>query len=120
MNYPNQWVAGQEYDFGNGLYGKRITGTITATANTQNNVNIVPAGVTGIVSSGGSIGFGDSGATGQTSLGQYSVSSAGSTAIASDVRRLDATGALNLVSSSASARTGNANSQYDVWVKYTK
>jgi hypothetical protein len=35
--YPHLWKEGMEYDFGNGLYGQRFTGTITENAHTKIN-----------------------------------------------------------------------------------
>jgi hypothetical protein len=120
MNYPNQWVAGQEYDFGNGLYGKRITGTITIAANTQSIVNVVASGATGIVDNGGYLTEGETGVPATVGVGQSLLNSSGTTNMSSDVRLVNTTGAINIASRSVNARNGNTNSRYDVWVKYTK
>ena len=34
ISKPNTWTVGTEYNFGDGVYGQRFTGEITATANT--------------------------------------------------------------------------------------
>jgi microcystin-dependent protein len=40
MNKPNTWVVGQEYDFGDGIYGQRFTGSKTASSNVDTDVSI--------------------------------------------------------------------------------
>jgi hypothetical protein len=40
MNKPNLWQPGIEYDFGDGVYGQRFTGTIAAAANTKSTLDI--------------------------------------------------------------------------------
>jgi hypothetical protein len=120
INFPNQWVADQEYDFGNGLYGKRIAGTITVAANTQNILPVVASGVTSIVDSGGCIGEGDTATPAIASVGHNVVTSSGTVVLSSDVRLVNSTGALNIASRSANTRSNNPNSRYDIWVRYTK
>ena len=40
MNKPNTWVVGNEYNFGDGIYGKRYTGTITADRGVVKNISL--------------------------------------------------------------------------------
>jgi hypothetical protein len=53
INRPDKWTPGIEYEFGDGLYGIRITGAFTVNKNTQIIVELTPFVVNGIVSYGG-------------------------------------------------------------------
>jgi hypothetical protein len=120
INFPNQWVADQEYDFGNNLYGKRITGTITAAAGAAHDIQVPIPNISGMVDSGGWIKRGSD--EYQWALGTSGALTASPTSVAVWSRVIvNATaGRFNFNSFSISARTGDANSQYDVWIKYTK
>lgn len=117
MNKPNLWVVGQEYDFGDGLYGQRFTGSVTHTAkHTAQDVVLTSTIPDLLISSGGKWNRGTTNWT--LSIGQISpvsTSTSGdidlSSAVVIDPKR----GLL--------VRFYNNNSQtstYDIWVKYTK
>jgi hypothetical protein len=52
INRPDLWTANVEYDFGNGLYGQRFTGTITVTKTNLAAVNL-NLSASKMISSGG-------------------------------------------------------------------
>ena len=47
LSRPDLWDVGKEYDFGGGLYGIRVSGSVTLTANSQYNLNVVNVGSAG-------------------------------------------------------------------------
>jgi hypothetical protein len=54
LNRPDLWQPSTEYDFGQGLYGQRWIGTITATGNDNVATSLARiAGVTGLYTIGG-------------------------------------------------------------------
>ncbi|MDR2469791.1 MAG: hypothetical protein LBD27_04845, partial [Tannerella sp.] len=118
MNFPNQWVAGQEYDFGNNLYGKRIAGSITAAVSATNTINIVTSATTSIVDSGGEVGLGETGTKVTVPVGQNGFDTTMLHTFNNHPIRNIATGAIDFVSQSNYARNGNDNSKYDIWIKY--
>ena len=120
INYPNQWPANTEIDLGNGLYGKRITGTITAAADERAAVNI-QTGVSNVIGYGGTWGTRDGDGGAMSPVGATLTQSSGTASqdFISDIR-LVATGYMGFYSTSSQPRSGGANTRYDVWVKYTK
>lgn len=57
INFPNTWPENTEVYFGNGLYGKRITGSVTLVAGTRQDI-IIASGISSsgkIVSQGGHV-----------------------------------------------------------------
>ena len=119
---PDLWPVGQEIFFGNGLYGVRKTGTVTATADTRVWTDVITfaTGVLpSIVQSGGWIKWGDEGQHDY----KYPVNSAmtnltgwGATLGAWSVIRT-ANSQIALWNTSGLART---DAPYDIWVTYTK
>ena len=119
---PDLWPTGKEIFFGNGLYGYRKTGTITAAIDARIWTDIVtlPTGVLpSIIQSGGWIKWGDEGEHDY----KYPVNSAmtnltgwGSTLGAWSVIRT-ANSQIALWNTCGLTRT---NAPYDVWCTYTK
>lgn len=117
-NYPNTWSPGVEYDFGNGLYGQRFTGSVTTTAaNKAKEVKLTSDVYSNIIAFGGIWNRG----TGKFSLPIGIISST-----SGSVELISAIYVKNNVSSStdglyASFLENGANTTtYDIWVKYTK
>lgn len=116
INYPNKWTANTEIDLGNGLYGKRCTGTITIAANTRAEVYLTGVSQTTgrIFACGGSWDRGD---------GNINFNVVGSMLTATGVTNLRASMILQnlysilFYSTSDMART---DASYDIWVIYTK
>ena len=113
INKPNTWTAGTEYDFGDGVYGKRFTGTITASANTFTTINLLPASspAIDIIDWGGQFYYANNqtmpiGTTWSTNNYNHGI----------DNMTRSGNG-LNFGSSCGSART---NQPYDIWMTYTK
>ncbi|MDR2889670.1 MAG: collagen-like protein [Lachnospiraceae bacterium] len=112
---PDLWVSGTEYNFGNGLYGRRFTGTITQAVKTQNTITLANLGASGRTSAyggwwhTGSVCFNLSDFNGVTQHSRMMV-------ILANANGFNI-GDLLLCTTSEMART---NCPYDVWVKYTK
>ena len=119
INYPNQWPANTEIYLGNGLYGKRITGTITAAADERATI-AMQTGVTNVISYGGMWGTRDADGGAMSLVGATLTSPSGTApqAYLSEIRLQS--GSVVFYSVSSQARSGGANTRYDVWVKYTK
>lgn len=113
INKPSTWTTEIEYDFGDGVYGKRFTGTITASANSWTNVTLLPAGsaAINIIDCGGHFYY----CTNQAvSIG----TTWNSNSYNNGLDNMTPNGsALNFGSSSACART---NEPYDIWIIYNK
>jgi hypothetical protein len=112
INRPDLWTPGVEYDFGNGLYGKRATGSIVIAANTQMVTELTSFVVNSIVSYGGwwNLGEGSKMAMQSASPGQAYVS----WLYARTNDRHICFGTFTTFE-----RT-STNGQYDVWVTYKK
>lgn len=113
IDYPNTWTPGVEYDFGNGLYGQRFTGTSTGN-NYQHDVTVTTSGARpNIINWGGTI---------QISVSDLNKISAnpGYMWSTSDYLLPGIVSILNKVRFQVSCSSGHANIPYDVWVKYTK
>lgn len=114
MLFPNTWTANTEISFGNGLYGYRAVGTITASAGTRATTGIVSGATGDLVNYGGywtcnngnwKIGIGiNPYGSGQANFNQASVLYKSSSVIY--MHTLD-----------NNART---DAPYDIWVTYTK
>lgn len=122
INRPDLWPTNKEIFFGNGLYGYRKTGTVTAASDERNMITIATntGGTIGIVNSGGWIKWGDEGSSNDY---KYSINSTltnlpgwGNMLGAwSTIRTVN--GSISLWNASGLART---NAPYDIWVTYTK
>jgi len=107
VNSPHLWVVGTEYDFGDGSYGRRFTGTVTGAANTRLNSALISNSVfSRIIISGGEWCYDNNNymplyTTFQTyASGLYRTSSY-----------------ITLVTITDTVRT---NAPYDIWVRYKK
>lgn len=108
LSRPDLWPVNTEIDFGNGLYGQRFTGTITAAANAGNTVHLYATHVK-VYQFGGWVQYANNGGTMQLAYNEnsgyaFSLYSAPS-------------GGLSLFNLSSSART---NAPYDIWCTYHK
>ncbi|MCL2451291.1 collagen-like protein [Candidatus Saccharibacteria bacterium] len=109
----NNWIAGMEYDFGDGLYGQRLTGNITATSGLLSDITLGISNVASIVDYGGSIGLG----TGSTKRGIIPFgTSDGNVSLEFD----SSDKSIHLLTMVNNARDGTTNSDYNIWLKYTK
>jgi hypothetical protein len=112
---PDLWVNGTEYNFGNGLYGRRFTGTITQSANVENSYAAINLGTTARLSLYGGWWYNGSH---YMSVGDYNGDTRNSRVVimgtASTSHKI---GDLVLITITGTART---NASYDLWVKYTK
>jgi hypothetical protein len=110
---PHKWTVGQEYVFGDGSYGQRFTGTVTAAANALNYVLIITSTLA-VISQGGWVAPDNNGR-------KASLPSSNVVSISGDVRMecsiYAGTANAYLASKSNQART---DAPYDVWVRYTK
>jgi hypothetical protein len=115
---PDQWVAGNEYSFGGGLYGRRFTGYITESANKVYTKTLVNIGNGQIVESGG-WWFN----TLNTQMLGTTISNVDGTVhthsrlVVQETNSSAAKGDVNFISLSAANRN---DSPYDIWIKYTK
>jgi hypothetical protein len=106
-----------EIDLGDGLYGLRYSGTVTIAANQQADVRFSRSGAGYIVRFGGFVTPG--GSQRRNPIG-FTANLTGAW-IACDVDSSDEfKGQLRVSTSSNTARTGNANSLYEVWIMYKK
>lgn len=113
MLKPNLWTPGIEQSFGDGVYGQRFVGTISAAANAANTATLLPAGhpPVKLMSCGGEWEY----TKGQTmnvgmcwTTGRH----------ASGLDNMTGTGkALDFGSVCPSTRS---NAKYDIWILYTK
>ena len=114
MNKPNLWVVGQEYDFGDGVYGQRFTGNVAHAGKGTRDVNLI-SGIANMISSGG---YWDRGVNKTKVPVNASIIDSGAT---SGVIAISCT--LNQINSDLTVRFLNnsaGTSTYDIWVKYTK
>lgn len=106
INRPDQWLENTEIYFGNGLYGKRFTGTITQSANGFSMLILDSSGVTKLINCGGSWYHGSE----YICLnGTNDIYQSSALVLSNDV--------LSLRTKSNQART---NAPYDIWATYTK
>jgi hypothetical protein len=117
INYPNQWVVGQEYDFGNGLFGQRFTGNMpntTAGMNTNKQISGMLGNSFRLVANGGYCAYDAAGNSqlplGTTYTGTGTVNTSSAIAIGSN----------NGIYLYLTTQTNAATPPYDVWIKYTK
>lgn len=110
INFPNKWEAGVEYDFGNGLFGRRFKGKITSAAGVVSDIVLLSTHVL-LVSSGGYLSY------------KY----LGSVPIISMVGQSDNVNYSSIVSLpgyglrlSCKNQYASSNEPYDIWVKYEK
>lgn len=106
INFPNNWLENTEIYFGNGLYGKRFTGTITKSANEFSMLNLDSSGVTKLINCGGSWYHGS----------EYMCLN-GTNDVYQSSGLVLSNGILSLRTKSNQART---NAPYDIWALYTK
>lgn len=115
MQKPNTWTVGTEYDFGDGVYGQRFTGTYTAAANADANAytdkKLSNISIESILNHGG---WFDNGSGVKIAI---SGSAAGQSTNYRASEILYSSEGLILKTFSSVART---NAPYDVWVLYTK
>ncbi|MDR2889880.1 MAG: collagen-like protein [Lachnospiraceae bacterium] len=106
---PDRWVPGEEYDFGQGLYGQRFTGIVTAQVNIQDKQSLIYLGTNGDISTYD--GWWNNGSVKQM-VGADSIDGAQRAGmhIATDYT-------LRFTTISSFARN---NASYDIWVKYVK
>ena len=107
INSPHLWEIGREYEFCDGTFGQRFTGTITIAANTDHTVNF-DLGATRIVTSGGYF----FNTRWRWEIGHYQTPNVFSRVL------MDAqNGFASFMSRHDAART---NAPYDIWIRYTK
>lgn len=106
INFPNNWLENTEIYFGNGLYGKRFTGTITKSANEFSMLNLDSSGVTKLINCGGSWYHGS----------EYMCLN-GTNDVYQSSGLVLSNGILSLRTKSNQART---NAPYDIWALYIK
>lgn len=118
MNKPNLWVAGQEYDFGDGIYGQRFTGNVTpAAANKAKEILLTSTIYSNIIESGGMWNRGK----GKFSLPIGGISSTtGSIELMSSIYTKNNVGGTTSGLYAAFLDNGVSTTTYDIWVKYTK
>jgi len=109
---PHLWEAGTEYDFKDGSFGQRFQGTITASANTRNEVVLVASGVKTVERSNVmfQLAPGDNWYSGGYPATTFPNTVAGGVQVST-------AGAAVLGTIYSSART---DAPYDVWIVYTK
>jgi hypothetical protein len=113
VSYSAQEVAtGETWIDGKPIYRRTFTGNIVAAANTQADTVLIDSGIQKIVSSGGSVQLGS------PTWGMLGLSAVGGT-ICSQVN-VSASNSLRLTTLATSARAGNTDNAYEVWVEYTK
>lgn len=105
---PDLWDANTEIDFGNGLYGQRFTGTITANASAGNTIHLYATDIR-IYQFGGWVQYNNMGGTMQLAYNENSGYAFSFYSTPS--------GGLSFFSLSTSART---NAPYDIWCTYHK
>ena len=110
INFPNTWKENTEIYFGNGVYGKRFTGTITAAVDTRVNTTLGTAGIN-LVSYGGYIAHNNDGDTLHLGYSQ------GDNNYCASFYCEKSNNSVHLSTKTGSIRT---NAPYDIWVTYTK
>lgn len=112
---PHLWTPNVEEDFGDGSFGKRMTGNIVVAANTMHTLSIS----TNVASYNNCNGW-----IQRASQYKYNINSS---AAGSDLNMgsnasiaIDDSNNLILRSISNAARTGTTNNAYDFWIIYTK
>ena len=116
------WVANQEYDFGDGTYGKRVTGNIVGVAGAAVATTLVSSTspTWKFISCDGNFQRGI-GAGGQVSVGDTLLAIGGTAVLCqSSIYMNDAGTAISLISISDQARVGTTNNAFDVWIRYSK
>lgn len=118
-NKPHLWPENTEINLGDGLYGYRATGTITAAANYQHQIILREStSPYCIVSSGGYWNFRDANKNDIYYLGHYILDSAGTKRFSViNCHKQGSNYQLVMLSISTDTRT---NAPYDIWVTYTK
>lgn len=117
INKPNLWEPGKEYDFGDGVYGQRFTGSVTHTAaHTPQDIVLTSTIPDSLISSGGNWKRGSSKWT--LPIGQISA------VAVSDRIYIDLSSTIVIDSKRGLLvifyNNGAQTSTYDIWVKYTK
>jgi hypothetical protein len=109
---PDTWVSGQEYKLGNGLYGRRYTGSITVARNINLTLDNLGASARVVASGGWWNSGGFIGALGEI----WNTDNHSALLLANN-----STGYSNgdLVFNTVSGNARNS-AAYDIWVKYTK
>lgn len=113
INFPNTWPENTEIYFGNGMYGQRFTGTITAAKNTPDNTIIMTGLQNGsIINWGGNWIDADGNQMGAGSYKGDTVQS---------LVQLNKTNLNGQLFFSTNDNTGaRTNAPYDVWVTYSR
>lgn len=111
INFPNTWPENTEIYFGNGLYGKRATGTITAAAATAVSTSLSTFGTAKLVSFGGQLEYSNTGDSIQLGYQQ------GDNNYIAALYREAVNGEVFLYNKTSMVRT---NAPYDVWFTYCK
>jgi hypothetical protein len=117
---PNKWPENTEVDLGDGLFGYRATGTITATVNTENS-RIIVRNVDLIISCSGWICAGVD-AYKQT-INKVVTTNTGMPLTIWGRSSVDVepiAGILTLRSVFSNPRYGNSNSRFEIYLTYTK
>lgn len=116
ISFPNTWPENTEVYFGNGLYGKRITGSVTLVAGTRQDI-IITSGISSsgkIISQGGTIKT----PTDWECPVPWSYNGL-STVYEAAVFTLHSGNTHNLYIYTSDANNAGANT-YDIWCTYTK
>lgn len=114
IEYPNTWTPGVEYDFGNGLYGQRFTGTYSLSAKQWKSINLSTLIPSSIIDYGGTIQQ----STWFNTLPLSYIGTDGALQSEATIWYDPSNNTGLTVSIYFSA--AQSNSKYDVWVKYTK
>lgn len=113
MLKPNLWTPGVEQSFGDGVYGQRFVGTISAAANAANTVTLLPAGhpPVKLMSCGGEWEY----SKGQTmNVGMCWTTGRHTSGLD------NMTGTGNALNFGSVCPTARSNAKYDIWILYTK
>ena len=114
INFPNTWPENTEIYFGNGLYGQRFTGTITAAADTRAIVTLDASIINAkLVSQGGYWTDADDG---NYPIGSYDAGTNSFYKMAC----ITGGGSNDGIFLNQYSNAARSNSSYDVWVTYTK
>jgi hypothetical protein len=117
-NRPDLWAVGVEYDFGNGLYGARFTGTTpTYAAGSRTTIQLgaalgIPA-TTKVVATGG---YWTYGTDGTLIVGQTIIDDGLGIAYSTGVGKQNGQNSFYAIFGGKNVAVGT----YDIWVKYTK
>jgi hypothetical protein len=110
VNSPHRWVVNQEYDFGDGSYGQKLTGSISAGADVRDVQYIAFPTIVSLVNYWGEWTYGSGANT------KMSIPSSDTYGLYANLAYL-VRDELRLVTRSAMARS---NAAYTLWVRYTK